>query len=148
MPWSLHYFQGLSGRTSYRKISRNLEAARFGLRLFQSLWQLTDTSTFIFYCFYHFFYHVSVSLFARKISLSKCNITGVHKPTQVSCSLCSYFCLIFTPGNPFAYPGINITRPFCYSRGKCPFWLISSIFLYWRTFPVGSRHISVRFYVC
>ena len=26
--------------------------------------------------------------------------------------------------NPFAYPGINITRPFCYLRGKCSFWLI------------------------
>ena len=26
---------------------------------------------------------------------------------------------ITTPGNPFAYPGINITRPFCYLRGKC-----------------------------
>ena len=50
-----------------------------------------------FYFFYHvffsfFFYHVSVSLFGCKISLSKCNITGAHKPSQVSCSLCSYFC--------------------------------------------------------
>ena len=39
-----------------------------------------------------FFYHASVSLFGCKISLSKCNITGAHKPNQVSCSLCSYFC--------------------------------------------------------
>ena len=29
-----------------------------------------------------------------------------------------------TPGNPFAYPGINITHPFCYLRGKCSFRLI------------------------
>ena len=28
-----------------------------------------------------------------------------------------------TPGNPFAYPGINITRPFCYFHEKCSFWL-------------------------
>ena len=47
-----------------------------------------------------------------------------------------------TPGNPFTNPGINITRPFCYLRGKCSFRLI---FLYWRTFPVGSIYISVRF---
>ena len=31
---------------------------------------------------------------------------------------------VITPGNPFAFPGINITRPFCYLRGKCKFWLI------------------------
>ena len=35
-----------------------------------------------------------------------------------------------TQGNPFAYPGINITRPFVYLRGKCSFdwfnqWLCS-----------------------
>ena len=29
-----------------------------------------------------------------------------------------------TRGNPFAYHGINITRPFCYLRGKCSFLLI------------------------
>ena len=34
----------LSGRTSYCKISRSLEAARFWLRLFQSLCNLTGTS--------------------------------------------------------------------------------------------------------
>ena len=34
----------LSGKTSYRKISWNLEVARFGFRLFQPLWNLTDTS--------------------------------------------------------------------------------------------------------
>ena len=34
----------LSGRTSYRKISWCLEAARFGFRLFQSFWNLTGTS--------------------------------------------------------------------------------------------------------
>ena len=34
----------LSGKTSYRKISWSLEAARFGFRLFQSLWNLTGTS--------------------------------------------------------------------------------------------------------
>ena len=33
-----------SRRTFYRKISWNLEAVRFGFRLFQSLWNLTDTS--------------------------------------------------------------------------------------------------------
>ena len=30
----------------------------------------------------------------------------------------------FTLGNPFAYPRINITHPFCYLRGKCSFRLI------------------------
>ena len=30
----------------------------------------------------------------------------------------------YTPGNPFAYPGINITHPFCYLCGKCSFQLI------------------------
>ena len=34
----------LSGKTSYRKISCNIEATRFGFRLFQSLWNLTGTS--------------------------------------------------------------------------------------------------------
>ena len=34
----------LSGRTSYGKISWNLEAARFGFKLFQSLWNLAGTS--------------------------------------------------------------------------------------------------------
>ena len=34
----------LSGRTPYRKISWYLEAARFGIRLFQSLWNLTSPS--------------------------------------------------------------------------------------------------------
>ena len=34
----------LSGKTSYRKISRSLEAARFGFKLFQSLWSLAGTS--------------------------------------------------------------------------------------------------------
>ena len=34
----------LSSKTSYRKISWSLEAARFGFRLFQSLWNLTGTS--------------------------------------------------------------------------------------------------------
>ena len=34
----------LSGKTSYREISWNLEAARFGFRLFQSLWNSTGTS--------------------------------------------------------------------------------------------------------
>ena len=58
------------------------------------------------------------------------------------------WCKTYTPGNPFAYPGINITRPFGYLRGKCSFRLMLPIFIYWRAFPVGSRHISVRFYVC
>ena len=34
----------LSGKTSYRKISRSLEAARFEFKLFQSLWNLAGTS--------------------------------------------------------------------------------------------------------
>ena len=34
----------LSGKTSYRKISWNLEAARFGFKFFQSLWNLAGTS--------------------------------------------------------------------------------------------------------
>ena len=34
----------LSGKTSYRKISWSLEAARFGFKLFQSLWNLAVTS--------------------------------------------------------------------------------------------------------
>ena len=41
------YIQGLyslSGKTSYRKISWSLEAARFGFKLFQSLWNLAGTS--------------------------------------------------------------------------------------------------------
>ena len=47
---SLGWFQptqglySLSGKTSYRKISRSLEAARFGFKLFQSLWNLARTS--------------------------------------------------------------------------------------------------------
>ena len=54
----------------------------------------------------------------------------------------------YTPGNPFAYPGINKAHPSCCLRGKCSFRLIQSVFMYWRAFAVGSRHISVRFYVC
>ena len=34
-----------NGRTSFRKISRSLKAARFGFRFFQSLWNLTGTPT-------------------------------------------------------------------------------------------------------
>ena len=34
----------LRGKTSYRKISWSLEAARFGFKLFQSLWNLAGTS--------------------------------------------------------------------------------------------------------
>ena len=34
----------LSGKTSYRKISWSLEAAIFGFKLFQSLWNLAGTS--------------------------------------------------------------------------------------------------------
>ena len=34
----------LSGKTSYHKISWSLEAARFGFRLFQLVWNLTGTS--------------------------------------------------------------------------------------------------------
>ena len=34
----------LSGKTSYRKISWSLEAARFGFKLFQSLWNFAGTS--------------------------------------------------------------------------------------------------------
>ena len=44
---ALMWHQGLyslSGKTSYRKISWSLEAARFGFKLFQSLWNLAGTS--------------------------------------------------------------------------------------------------------
>ena len=34
----------LNGRTPYHKISRSLEAARFGFKLFQSLWNLAGIS--------------------------------------------------------------------------------------------------------
>ena len=34
----------LTSKTSYRKISWNIEAVNFGFRLFQSLWNLTGTS--------------------------------------------------------------------------------------------------------
>ena len=37
-------FYSLSGRVTYRSISWRLEAARFGFRLFQSLWHLASTS--------------------------------------------------------------------------------------------------------
>ena len=43
----LNQHQGLcslSGKTSYRKISWSLEAARFAFKLFQSLWNLAGTS--------------------------------------------------------------------------------------------------------
>ena len=53
---------------------------------------------------------------------------------------------LYTLGNPFAYPGINIKHPFCYVRGKCFAWF--PLFMYWRVFAAGSRHRSVRFYVC
>ena len=50
-PWLAgHYAEAplglysLSGKTSYRKISWSLEAARFGFKLFQSLWNLAGTS--------------------------------------------------------------------------------------------------------
>ena len=44
---SPQFFLGLyslSGKTSYRKISWSLEAVRFGIKLFQSLWNLAGTS--------------------------------------------------------------------------------------------------------
>ena len=43
-PLMLLGLYSLSGKTSYRKISWSLEAARFGFRLFQSLWNLAGTS--------------------------------------------------------------------------------------------------------
>ena len=42
---ALQGLYSLSGETSYRKISWSLEAARFGFKLFQSLWNLAGTST-------------------------------------------------------------------------------------------------------
>ena len=44
--WSSQHqgLYSLSGKTSYRKISWSLEAARFGFKLFQSLWNLAGTS--------------------------------------------------------------------------------------------------------
>ena len=47
IPWMGQYIQGLyslSVKTSYHEISRSLEAARFGFRLFQSLWHLAGIS--------------------------------------------------------------------------------------------------------
>ena len=41
LPLGLH---SLSGKTSYRKITWSLEAARFGFKLIQSLWNLAGTS--------------------------------------------------------------------------------------------------------
>ena len=43
-PFSLLGLYSLSGGTSYHKISWSLEAAWFGFRLFQSLWNLAGTS--------------------------------------------------------------------------------------------------------
>ena len=40
---SSHGLYSLSGKTSYRKISWSIEAARFRFRIFQSLWNLTGT---------------------------------------------------------------------------------------------------------
>ena len=48
--------------------------------------------------------------------------SGSQKPR--SQTLMSTFEAYFTLGNPFAYPGINTTRSFCYLRGKCSFRLI------------------------
>ena len=46
--WTIHLsaqgLYSLSGKTSYRKISWSLEAARFGFNLFQSRWNLAGTS--------------------------------------------------------------------------------------------------------
>ena len=47
LTWQQRYVPGLyslSGRMSYRKISRSLEVARSGFKLFKSLWNLTGTS--------------------------------------------------------------------------------------------------------
>ena len=51
-----------------------------------------------------------------------------------------------TLGNPFTHLGKNITPTCLYTREKKSFWLIYSIFMHWRAFPVGSIHISVRLY--
>ena len=42
--WTYQGLYSLSGKTSYRKISWSLEAAWFGFKLFQSLWNLAGTS--------------------------------------------------------------------------------------------------------
>ena len=39
-----HGIYSLSGRMSYRKLSSSLDAARLGLILFQSQWNLTGTA--------------------------------------------------------------------------------------------------------
>ena len=45
----------LNGKTSYRKISWSLEGARFGFKLFQSLWNLAGTSAALLpRCLSHF----------------------------------------------------------------------------------------------
>ena len=67
---------------------------------------------------------------------------------RFQCVPSSHDKFLSTPGNPFAYSGIYIMRPFCYLCGNCSFRLIQLISMYWRAFAVGSRHISVRFYVC
>ena len=46
------------------------------------------------------------------------------------------------------HPWKNTTPTLWYLRGKCPFWLIWPIVIYWKAFLVRSRHILVSFYVC
>ena len=87
---------------------------------------------------FFFFYHVSVSLFGCKISLSKCNITGAHKPSQVSCSLCSYFC--FHLNDP--YLCFFVSFPVSHLGGPDPFQWSNSCcggFLLW-TLKVEIQH--------
>ena len=51
-------------------------------------------------------------------------------------------------GRPTRQLWENTTSTLWYLRGKCPFWLILPVVMYWRALLVGSRHISVAFYVC
>ena len=54
---------------------------------------------------------------------------------------------VWTLDNPFALVGKNTTLTFWYSHGKCSFWLIQPMFMYWKAFPVRSWHILVRSHV-
>ena len=90
----------LSGRTSYRKISWILEAARFGFRPFQSLWNLTGTV---------FYYHFCIRLYIEEIFTGL--MLTIREIRRIFNTLCTcihtwlkHFCLAV---NPFG------TRLFC-----------------------------------
>ena len=108
----------------------------------------TDTVNINIYCLFIQSHSDPMSIFSQKEGvLHDVKVTRLGDSSEGKISTLVRYLFhvesdIPTLGNPFANPGINIPRPFCYLRGKCSFRLI---FLYWRAFPVGSRHISVRF---